>query len=146
MKLEAIGQVALSKIHHLFSNVHIPKKALYDINNKTVQRVREWFGLSTHTTRDFIFHSKREGGLGVPDIEWTYISTHLSHLLNMLNSDDRAVRELARASLILHLEGRKVPKHQARSPPAPSSAQRAAKKAALDRTEAARETCLPSVS
>ena len=110
MKLEAIGQIALSKIHHLFSNIHIPKKVLYDINNKTVQRVREWFGLSTHTTRDLIFHSKREGGLGVPDIEWTYLSTRLAHLLNMLNSDDRAVRELARASLILDLERRKVPK------------------------------------
>ena len=72
MKLEAIGQIALAKIHHLFSNVHIPKKVLYELNNKTVQRVREWFGMSTHTTRDFIFHSKREGGLGITDIEWTY--------------------------------------------------------------------------
>ena len=110
MKLEAIGQIALAKIHHLFSNVHIPKKVLYELNNKTVQRVREWFGMSTHTTRDFIFHSKREGGLGITDIEWTYISTRLAHLLNMLNSDDQAVREIARASLILDLERRKVPK------------------------------------
>ena len=37
MKLEAIGQIALAKIHHLFSNVHIPKKVLYELNNKTVQ-------------------------------------------------------------------------------------------------------------
>lgn len=80
MKLEAIGQVALSKIQHLFANVHVPRKVLHDLNNKTVQRVREWFGLNTHTTRDVIFHTQREGGFGVPDIEWTYISTRLSHL------------------------------------------------------------------
>uniref|UniRef100_A0A0E9W629 Uncharacterized protein n=1 Tax=Anguilla anguilla TaxID=7936 RepID=A0A0E9W629_ANGAN len=39
MKLEAIGQVALSKVQHLFPNVHIPKKVLHDLNNRTVQRV-----------------------------------------------------------------------------------------------------------
>ena len=110
MKLEAIGQVAMSKIQHLFANVHIPRKILFELNNRTVQRVRQWFGLNTHTTRDIIFHSQREGGLGVPDIEWTYISTRLSHLLNMLNSDDRTVRELARASLLLDMERRKVPR------------------------------------
>ena len=51
----------------------------------------------------------REGGLGVPDFEWTYITTRLSHLLNMLNNDDSTVREMARASLFLDLGKCKVP-------------------------------------
>ena len=51
----------------------------------------------------------REGGLGVPDFEWTYITTRLSHLLNMLNNDDSTVREITRASLFLDLGKRKVP-------------------------------------
>ncbi len=36
MKLEAIRQVALSKVQHLFSNVHIQQKVLSEMDNKTV--------------------------------------------------------------------------------------------------------------
>ena len=85
MKLEAVRVIALAKVQHLFSNVHVPQKSLCDLTDKTVHLVRQWTGLNTHTTRNIIFHSKREGGLGVPTLEWTYIATRLSHLLNMLN-------------------------------------------------------------
>ncbi len=44
MKLEAIRQVALSKVQHLFSNVHIQQKVLSEMDNKTVSLVRKWFG------------------------------------------------------------------------------------------------------
>ena len=71
--------------------------------------VRQWTGLNTHTTRDIIFQTKQEGGLGVPNFEWTYIATRLGHLLNMLNNNDQHVREQARASLFLDLQRRKVP-------------------------------------
>ena len=84
-------------------------QSLCDLTDKTVHLVRQWTGLYTHTTRDIIFHSKREGGLCVPNFEWTYIATRLSHLLNMLNNDDQYVRELARSSLFLDLKRRKVP-------------------------------------
>lgn len=109
MKLEAIRQIALAKVQHLFSNVHIPRKALREMNDKTVRLVRQWTGLNSHSTRDIIFHSKQEGGLGVPNFEWTYFATRLGHLLNMLNSDDQYVRELARGSLFIDLKRRKVP-------------------------------------
>ena len=89
--------------------MHISRKVLQDLNNTTVKTVRGWLGLNSHTTRDVIHHSRREGGLGVPDFEWTYIATRLSHLLSMLNSDDSTVREMARASLFLDLGKRKVP-------------------------------------
>ncbi len=64
MKLEAIRQVALSKVQHLFSNVHIQQKVLSEIDNKTVSLVRKWIGLNTHSTRDVIFHPQWEGGFG----------------------------------------------------------------------------------
>ena len=108
-KLEAVRAIALAKVQHLLSNVHVPRKSLRDLTDKTVYFVRQWTGLNTHTTRNIICHNKSEGGLGVPDIEWTYIATRLSHLVNMLNNDDKYVRELARASLFLDLKRRKVP-------------------------------------
>ena len=109
MKLEAIGQIALSRIQHWFSNVHLMCKTLSELNDRIVLSVRKWLGLSNHTTGDIIFHSKQEGGLGVPNIEWIYNATRLSHLINMLNSDDNTVRELARSSLFLDMRRRKVP-------------------------------------
>ncbi len=108
MKLEAIRQVTLYKVQHLFSNVHIQQKVLSEMDNKTVSLVQKWFGLNTHSTRDVIFHPQREGGLGVPNVIWIYTSIRISHLLNMLNNDDKDIRELARSSLFLDLRRRKV--------------------------------------
>ncbi len=74
-----------------------------------VKLVRKWLCLNSHTTRDIIFQSRRDGGLGVPNIEWIYTASRTGHLLNMLNNDDISVRELARESLFLHLQRRKIP-------------------------------------
>lgn len=109
MKLQAVRDIALSKIHHLFANVHIAKKYLTELNNKTVQLVRKWLSLNTHTTRSIIFMNKSEGGLGIPNTEWIYTATRVKHLLHMLNNDDPTVREVARRSLLLDLNKRKVP-------------------------------------
>ncbi|XP_033999995.1 uncharacterized protein LOC117493511 [Trematomus bernacchii] len=79
------------------------------MTNKTVQLVRKWVGLNTHSTRGIIFLPCGEGGLGVPNVEWTYIATRLAHLVHMLNNDDVTVREMARASLLLDLQRRKIP-------------------------------------
>ena len=90
-------------MQHLFANIHIPKCTLTEMNNKTVHLVRKWMGLNTHSTRDLIFHKRSEGGLGVPNVEWIYTATRINHLVRMLNIDDAAVREQARASLLLDL-------------------------------------------
>ena len=82
------------------------------MNNKTVSLVRKWFGLNSHSTRDIILHPQWEGGLGVPNVEWIYTSMRISHLLKMLNNDDKDVRELARSSLFLDLRKRKGPGSQ----------------------------------
>ena len=60
MKLEAIRQVALSRIQHLFSNVQLMRKTLQELIDNVVSVVRKWFGLNT-----------QEGGLGVPNVEWS---------------------------------------------------------------------------
>lgn len=41
MKLEAVREVALAKVQHLFANVHIPQNFLTEINHKNVQVVRK---------------------------------------------------------------------------------------------------------
>lgn len=80
MKLEAVRVLALSKVQHLLSNVHIPRKTLHLLTDKTVHLVRQWTGLNTHTTRNIIFHSKREGGLGVPmDLYFNTACTSAEH-------------------------------------------------------------------
>ena len=67
------------------------------------------YPFNTHFTRAILFQPIREGGLGVPNIEWVYTATRTSHLINMLNNDDSTVREMARESLIQHMQRRKVP-------------------------------------
>ena len=108
-KLQAIREIALAKVQHLFANLYIPQTTLKELNDKTVRLVRKWVGINTHSTRDIIFQSRRDGGLGVSNIEWVYTATRTSHLLNMLNNSDRTVREMAHASLIQHLGKRKIP-------------------------------------
>ena len=93
-----IRDIAFAKIQHLFANVHIPQKDLRTMDNKTVQVVRKWLGLNTHSTQCFIFQKKQDGGLGIPNCMWEYTAARQSHLVNMLNCDDNSVRHLARAS------------------------------------------------
>jgi len=50
MKLQAIREIALCKIQHLFANLHIPKCTLNELNNKTAGLVRRWIGLNAHST------------------------------------------------------------------------------------------------
>ncbi len=78
------------------------------MDNKTVNVVRKWLCLNTHSTRCFIFQKRQDGGLGVPNCMWEYTATRQSHLTNMLNCDDVSVRQMARASLLLDFKRRKV--------------------------------------
>lgn len=87
MKLEAIRQIALSKVQHLFSNVHIQQNARSEINN-TVSLVQKWFGLNRPCTGDINF-SPPVGRLRVLNIIWIYTNTPISNLLNILNNSDR---------------------------------------------------------
>lgn len=84
-KLKAVRVLALAVAQHLLANVYLPHMSLHLLTNGAVHLVR------VDSTHSIILHSKREG---VPDFEWTSISTRLAHLLNMLNKDDQKVPEL----------------------------------------------------
>ncbi len=99
MKIEAIRLIAIAKIKHLVMNVHIPQCTLSTLNDEMVKLVRKCLCLNSHTTRDLIFQSRRDKGLGVPNIEWIYTASRIGHLPYMLNNNDTSVRELARESL-----------------------------------------------
>ncbi len=62
LKVQAIRDIACSKIQHLFANVHIPQKVLCELDNKTVNVVRKWLCLNTHSTRCFIFQKREDRG------------------------------------------------------------------------------------
>ncbi len=63
MKIEAIRLIAIAKIQHLIMNAHIPQCTLSTLNDEMVKLVRKWLCLNSHTTRDIIFQSRRDGGL-----------------------------------------------------------------------------------
>ena len=90
MSLQAIPEISLSKIQHLFANIHLPKRILTELNDKTVSMARHWIGLNSHSTRDVLYHRVREGGLESLT-EWVYVAARVSNLFRMLNSDDSAM-------------------------------------------------------
>ncbi len=63
LKVQAIRDIAFSKIQHLFANVHIPQKVLREMDDKTVNVVRKWLCLNTHSTRCLSSRNDRSGGL-----------------------------------------------------------------------------------
>ncbi len=65
LKVQAIRDIAFSKIQHLFANVHITQKVLRETDDKTVNVFRKWLCLNTHSTRCFILQKRQVGGLGV---------------------------------------------------------------------------------
>lgn len=44
-----VRQIALAKVQHMFCNVHIPRKVLCEINNRTVKMTMDWFKHSLNT-------------------------------------------------------------------------------------------------
>lgn len=55
MKLQAVREVALAKIKHLFANVNIPLMPLRKMMDTTVKLVRNYVDLNSHSTRGIIF-------------------------------------------------------------------------------------------
>lgn len=82
------------------------------LNDKTVSIWVVWLKLSFNLRH---FHSHQlERGFGAQTAEWIYNSSSLYHFVNMLNSDDKAVREFARSSFFLDTRRLKVLEQQSR--------------------------------
>ena len=73
-----------------------------------VNHVRKWLGLGTKANRKFMFVARSKGGLGLRNPTNMYIARKISFMVEMLNSDDNQVRFIAKESLQLHMNKRKV--------------------------------------
>lgn len=61
MKLQAVREVALAKIKHLFANINIPLMPLRKMLNTTVKLVKNYVDPNSHSTRGSIFVPRGRG-------------------------------------------------------------------------------------
>ena len=108
LKINAINNMALSKILHNFYNSRIKEEDLIYMDKHLVEAVREMYGLFKSTTQAVIFIPREEGGLGVRKISYTYYSTRISFLIKMLNHSVEQFQMQARLSLELDMKKRGV--------------------------------------
>lgn len=85
--------------NNICSQISISNMEVLIEMKKRVSLVQKWFGLNAHR---YYFPSP-VGGLGVPNVAWINTSMQHSHLLNMLNNDDKDIKQRAQASLFLDL-------------------------------------------
>ena len=107
-KIEAINVMICSVLESKICNTCLPLQKLKYYEDLIVNRVRKWLGLSTNTNRNFMFVARSKGGLGLRNPTNMYIARKISFMVEMLNSDDNQVRFIARESLQLHMNKRKV--------------------------------------
>ena len=65
IKIEALETIALSKISHRFSNMHMTGTKLYELDQLLVSAIRKIFNLMHSTTTKTCFPPKVRGGLGI---------------------------------------------------------------------------------
>ncbi|KAJ8037044.1 Retrovirus-related Pol polyprotein from type-2 retrotransposable element R2DM [Holothuria leucospilota] len=107
-KIQAVNDMAISKLNFYFSNITFPVKTLANMEDNIVKYIREWFHLNKSSNRDIIFLPSSKGGLGVLSPSSMYVSKKLSFLLQALNSDDPQTKYSARSSFQLHMSKRKA--------------------------------------
>ena len=107
-KIEAISVMICSVIESKICNTCLPLQKLKYYEDLIVNRVRKWLGLGTNANRKFMFVARSKGGLGLRNPTNMYIARKISFVVEMLNSDDNQVRFIARESLQLHMNKRKV--------------------------------------
>ena len=107
-KIEAINVMICSVLESKICNTCLPLQKLKYYEDLIVNRVRKWLGLGTNANRKFMFVARSKGGLGLRNPTNMYIARKISFVVEMLNSDDNQVRFIARESLQLHMNKRKV--------------------------------------
>ena len=106
-KLQAINIMAMSRLHFYFPNMTFTEKALSELEDATVCKVRSWLDLNDSSTRKIMFSPRNKGGLGILNPRIMYHAKKLAFFLDMLNNSDEQTRTAARQSLQLHLSKRK---------------------------------------
>ena len=107
-KIEAINVMICSLLESKICNTRLPLQKLKYYEDLIVNRVRIWLGLGTNANQKFMFVVRSKGGLGLRNPTNMYIARKISFMGEMLNSDDNQVRFIARESLQLHMNKRKV--------------------------------------
>ena len=86
LKLEALENVALSKIQHHFANIAFTEEQLQELNKLLASFLRTTFHIHNNTTVRTLLQKKQIGGLGVRKPSTIYRITRVSHLVSMLNN------------------------------------------------------------
>ena len=107
-KIEAINVMICSVLESKICKTCLPLQKLKYYADLFVNRVRKVLGLGTNANRKCMFVAKSKGGLGLRNPTNMYIARKISFMVEMLNSDDNKVRFVARESLQLHMNKRKV--------------------------------------
>ena len=108
IKIEALETIALSKISHRFSNMHITETKLYELDQLLVSAIRKIFNLTRSTTTETCFQPKVRGGLGIRKPSIVCRATRIAHSVKMLIHSEDNIRFLARNRLVLDLYKRGV--------------------------------------
>ena len=95
-------------MHH-FYNTRLSEEQLEKLDILLTSAVRDLYVLYKSTTSLVIYLPREHGGIGVKRISDVYRSIRLAFLIEMLNHDVTQFKEVARYSLKLDMEKRRVP-------------------------------------
>ena len=109
LKASAFNNLALVKILHHFYNTRLSEEQLEKLDILLTSAVRDLYVLYKSTTSLVIYLPREHGGIGVKRISDVYRSIRLAFLIEMLNHDVTQFKEVARYSLKLDMEKRRVP-------------------------------------
>eukprot|EP00795_Rhopilema_esculentum_P017880 gene17880-biopygen1733 len=108
LKASALNNLALAKILHHFYNTRFTEEQLELMEKSLVKAVRNIYDLYETTTQLIIFLPREHGGIGVKRVSDVYRSTRVAFLIKMLNHPQLQFKNIARQSLNLDMEKRKV--------------------------------------
>eukprot|EP00795_Rhopilema_esculentum_P017892 gene17892-biopygen2686 len=108
LKASALNNLALAKILHHFYNTRFTEEQLELMEKSLVKAVRNMYDLYETTTQLIIFLPREHGGIGVKRLSDVYRSTRVAFLIKMLNHPQLQFKNIARQSLNLDMEKRKV--------------------------------------
>jgi hypothetical protein len=94
-KIHMVNTFCSSKLMFGYKNGQVSQVDLDKFDEKVRQLIKNDLQLPVSTTNDFIYGSKKNGGLGMFRQRHIMKLTQLSHALNMLNAEDETIRSIA---------------------------------------------------
>ena len=107
-KVCALNNMALAKVFHFFCNTRFQDKLLVETDTFLTNKVRELLFLYKSTTRDAIYLSRLNGGIGVKQFSTVYYCTRVAFISKILNHYEESFKNIARESLKLDMKKRGI--------------------------------------